>query len=138
MPREQEDPLIALKERLAEFSEKLVELDEMAAKHVYHNPNFSLIDARQHRMILHYYLYKAEDLALDFEILKRDEETATFIALIDGQIRRLRKIFEEWHGDPEGDAGIPDSFKEAMQDMRAGRTFDMEVDMFATNAPSDA
>ena len=87
------DPLLALKERFDAYNEGLARADEMAAKHVYHNRELSLLDVRQHRMILNYYLYKADELAVDFLALKRSEETAPFVTFLDEQIERLLKLF---------------------------------------------
>ena len=121
-----------------EFNGKLAEMEKQVVKHVYQNPEFSLLDARQHRLSLHFYLCKAEELALEFEILKRPGETAAFVTFLDGEIQRLQKIFQDWHGDPETHPGIPESFKEAMRELKADQTEDMEEDMFAADASSEA
>ena len=136
--REEEDPLAALKERFAELKGKISEADDLAAKHVYHNLNLSMIDVRQHRFILHYLLYKAEGLALDFELLSRPNETADYVKFLDEEVQRLENIFQDWHGAPEADPDIPESFKQAMQEVRAGETEEMEDDLFAADATPKA
>ncbi len=135
--RGEEDPLTLLKERFVELKEKISEGDKLAAEHVYHNLDLSMIDVRQHRFMLHYLLCKAEELALDFEILRRPSETADYVISLDGGVRRLEKIFQDWHGDPESASDIPESFKQAMREVRAGETEGMEADMFADNAAAE-
>ena len=130
--------MAALKERFVELKEKFSEADDLATKHVYHNPNLSMTDVRQHRFMLHYLLYKAEGLALDFEILKRPDETADYVNSLDGEVQRLEKIFQDWHGDPETAPDIPGSFKQAMREVRAGETEEMEDDLFAADAAPKA
>ena len=45
--------------------------------------------------------------------------------------------FQEWHGDPETDPEIPESFKQAMREVKAGQTVAMEDDLFAADALSN-
>ena len=131
---EAKDPLLALRDAFGEFTNKMAEAENLASKHVYHNPNYTPFDARQHRQVLHYLMFKAEDLALRFLLLKRPEETAAYVSALDEQAQRLQKVFQEWHGEPENDPEIPASFKEAMREMAAGQLTDMEKDLFATDA----
>ena len=89
-------------------------------------------------MMLQYLLYKAEGLALDFEVLQRPAETVQYMTALDGEVRRLEKVFQDWHGDPEADPQISESFKQAMREVRAGETEAMEEGFLATDAISEA
>jgi hypothetical protein len=131
-----EDPLALLKETLLQWIERLREGEQLADKHVYSNPNFSQLDARQHRHMLHYLIWKGEDLALELLRLQRPEETSMYVSIIDDEVSDLNRKLQEWHGDP-ADAAIPESFKQAMREAEAGQTVDMEEDLFASNAPSE-
>ena len=121
---------------LAEFNEALAEAEALFAQNVYENPNFSPLDARNHHFVLHYYVFQAGFLATHFVALNRSEETSAYVSFLDAEIKRLEKILQEWHGNPETDPTVPESFKRAMREVEAGQAADMEADMFMENAGS--
>lgn len=133
-----QDPLGELKENFNKFNESLAETETLFVEHVYENPDFSLLDARNHQFVLHYYLFRAGHLAANFVALDRPEETTTYVLFLDAQIKRLEKVWQEWHGDPGADRDIPDSFKQAMHEVETGQTSPMEEDLFAADAATEA
>ena len=134
---DREDPLTALKDDLAIFSRRLQEAEVLFAKHVYNNPNLSDLDVRQHRWVLHFLLYRAEDLAIKFLVAQRPSETVPYVEFLDDQTKRLQKILQDWHGDTAQADEIPESFEQAMRDVEMGRISSMEADMFDDDGTSE-
>ncbi len=63
----------------------LAEFEELAAQHVYNNPNFTLFDARQHRAMLHNLIAEGDFLFLRFALLQSPGDTESYTSFLDQQ-----------------------------------------------------
>ena len=125
-PQEAVDPLGLLKEEFAEFTQRLSVSDALSAKHIFDNPNVSDLDERQHRALLHFLLFKAENIAMEMVALKREDETRTFVEFLDGQATRLQHIFQERYGRQKSPEGFLKLVRENEKNIEAAGEFDDE------------
>jgi hypothetical protein len=102
----------AIQENLAAFRE-----------HVYENANATQDDFRQHRRILTQLIAYGEGVAFELsrmaELGPDDEE---LLVIIDTQTMLLLQVLFEWHGPADEDPKIPDSLKQSMRELVAGKS----------------
>jgi hypothetical protein len=122
----QPDEFLLLQERFADWIKSIGECETQFKKHVYENPNMSLLDVRQHRVVLYALLNEGEDTAVDFLFLKvqkdhpKKKEIDNFVKLVDQKLDELRKVLHAWHGKLEHQEDVPQSFKDAIAEFERG------------------
>ncbi len=83
-------------------------------------------DLRQHRMRIYTLMSHGEQLAFEFLRLGSVEDTKNHIGLVDQKLRGLWETLHAWHGDLADQKDVPESFKQGVLDIEAGKVVDME------------
>ncbi len=123
--KEEKTPFQAAKEHFANWNRILAEFEKLWETHVYHNGNFSEIDARQHRGSLYSLLAQGEVLGVELITLNVPKETESYLSFLDGQLERLKAILFEWYGPVDASVGIPADFAIGMRELAEGKIFDL-------------
>lgn len=114
-----------LQQQFSEWLEYLGTNEALFKRHVYENPEAGQMDFRQHRMRLYGLLHNGENLALRYEALS-EPESAAFVAVIEQKLKELQRTLLEWHMPLDFEDSVPESFKEGVKAIDAGRVLDME------------
>jgi len=93
-------------------------------KHVHENPDAGPFDFRQHRAALFRLMADADEIILEFCMLKEPERVAPYVTALDNVIAELLTETMEWHA-PEGYSdSVPESFKRSIREMDARNVLD--------------
>lgn len=128
-----QDEYTLLEHQFARWLEGIAVAERAFKEHVYDNKELTDFDLRQHRQILYYSLWAGEKLAVDLLALDQPNKigaTQKYVILIDEKLTELRETLHSWHGAIEHQADIPQSFKDAIQELNRGELEPMD-DMFA-------
>lgn len=129
--QEQEDENEMLQKAFASWMKGLADAQNLFKKHVYENPDFNEFDLRQHRASLCSLIHDGEFLAYSF--IKNAGETGKIeeiqptLALIDQKVKEMLEVLFAWHAPLKSQSDIPDSFKQAAQEVEEGKIVDLDV-----------
>lgn len=114
------------KDDFVRWNRGLAEFEKLAAEHVYGNPDFTLLDARQHRAMLLNLMAEGEFLALRFLGLQMPPDAESYVTFLDGRMEALAAEYLKWHGPNEAVDVIPEDFTVAMREIAAGKAVDLD------------
>jgi hypothetical protein len=118
-----------LQNSLSEWLADITVKQEMFKRFVYENEDLHDTDLRQHRLFLFELLCHGEALALDYmmhaEAGPKEAIEAT-MRLIEERKKELFRVLLEWHGPPDIQTDLPDSFKQAMREVEEGKIVDFK------------
>lgn len=125
----EEEAEVNLDALYAVWQETIDRTSRLFQEHVYNNPNADEYDYRQHRMFLYNMLWLGEQLVMTLVRLKRlgINGTEPYVARGDAKLGELRETLDLWHGDPEHQKDIPESFKQSMRELAEGNVVDFDV-----------
>jgi hypothetical protein len=117
--------------RLNDWLKQVEDNEILFRQHVYQNENLTSFDVRQHRARLFDMIANGEHIALTFLEWgiknSRLEEVKPTVEFIDQRTQKLLLILREWHGSPDQQTDVPESFKQAMREIAEGNLSDLDV-----------
>lgn len=95
------------------------ENEALFEQYVYKNPNLSELDLHQHRSRLFWMLANGENLIVKFYKLKTTQkfDPSNYFKLIQENLDALLTTFNAWHGPLDAQEDVPQSFKDAVQEL---------------------
>jgi len=130
---QKEDVAIILQRTLGQWINELSESESLFKKHVYETDNLLKSDLRQHRAWTCKLIADGEILAVNFQKFgeeigaKKEKEYAPTIELIDQNLKKLFDSLIAWHAPLAMQTDIPESFKQAAQEVEEGKVVNLDI-----------
>lgn len=125
------DELTSLEGRFAEWMSHVAETETLFRRFVYENKDIKETDLRLHRLAIYGLLHDGEYLA--FEHVKYGMESSEnrktiepTLVVLEQKLKTLFDVLVAWHGDPNAQPDVPDSFKRSMQEVAENKIVDFE------------
>jgi len=119
-----------LQAQFTQWLENVTSSEAIFKQYVYENPNLQDTDLRQHRSFLYALLHDGETLAYQYLDLGtrtgKSEEFKAHVTIIDQNLKELFKTLIAWHGPLSAQSDIPESFKQAVQEVAQGKILDFK------------
>jgi hypothetical protein len=129
-----EDPRLVIEREFGEWIAEIAEIKSLFQKNVYDNAKADQTDFCHHRFFLHTLLAEGSRLVVNLHILNKgadqgswpreDQELAKGI---EARLLDLSEIVFKWHGPPELQADIPESFRKGMASVDSGNVADFKI-----------
>lgn len=114
------DEVTQIKQEFSSWLAGIEQNKKLFEMYVYKNPNFSALDLRQHRSRLFALLGHGEHLYVKLSSLQDKLEPSGYLKVIDENLKALADIFNAWHAPLDAQADIPQSFKDAVKELKRG------------------
>lgn len=129
--QEQSDEAEVLQAQLAKWLSNVSSHEALFRRHVYENPDMTEFDLRQHRAVLFAMIADGEMLAVEYikwgAKQSKIKEIQASVNLLDEQVAKLLQVLYAWHSNAKDHPDIPESFKQAMQEVVEGKLVDLDI-----------
>ena len=127
---QREDEGEALQSLVADWLKDVATNEQLFKENVYENQNANEGDFRQHRAHLCALLADGNCIALGLlewaQQEQKGEQISAYIILLDQKLKELLETLFAWHGNLKSQTDVPDSFKQAADQIEHGNIVDFK------------